>query len=285
MAHGQIPGIEAGQTFPSRQALFDAGVHRALQAGIAGYGNGEAAESIVLSGGYQDDVDNGDTIVYTGQGGQDQPRGRQVRDQTATLGNMGLIRACDQGESVRVIRKTDSGYRYDGLYRVESYWCDTGRDGFLIYRYRLLRAQIEVVTTTTTVSEPAAGRTAPTGNPAPTTTRQTVTRVIRDTQVSRHVKATHGNRCQVCGIILAAPSGGYSEAAHVRPLGAPHFGPDTVDNVICLCPNDHVLFDKGAIWIDDDLCVQPAGTPLRDQHLNPVNIDHVRYHRDSRVRS
>jgi hypothetical protein len=35
------------------------------------------------------------------------------------------------------------------------------------------------------------------------------------------------------------------EAAHIRPLGAPHNGPDTLDNTLCLCPNHHVLFDHG----------------------------------------
>ena len=33
------------------------------------------------------------------------------------------------------------------------------------------------------------------------------------------------------------------EAAHIRPLGAPHNGPDTLDNTLCLCPNHHVPFD------------------------------------------
>jgi putative restriction endonuclease len=283
MPHGQIPGTGVGQTFPSRQSLFDAGVHRALQAGIAGYGDGAPAESIVLSGGYPDDVDEGDKIIYTGQGGQDQPRGRQVRDQTATLGNLGLMRACDQGEPVRVIRKVGSEYRYEGLYRIERYWRERGRDGPFIYRFKLVQAQVEVVTALPPAPIVGAARVTPTGNPAPSTVRQTVARVVRDTQVSRHVKAAHRNRCQVCGITLTVPSGTYAEAAHVRPLGAPHFGPDTIDNVICLCPNDHVLFDKGAIWIDDGLLVQPAGTPLLDPHLNPIELEHVRYHRNSRA--
>ena len=35
-------------------------------------------------------------------------------------------------------------------------------------------------------------------------------------------------------------------------MGEPHNGPDSVDNVICLCPNDHVLFDRGVIGIEQD---------------------------------
>jgi putative restriction endonuclease len=44
----------------------DAGVHRPLQAGISGAVS-EGADSIVVSGGSEDDRDFGDTIVYTVQ--------------------------------------------------------------------------------------------------------------------------------------------------------------------------------------------------------------------------
>lgn len=51
MAHGEIDGIHIGQHFDSRQALYDAGIHRMTQHGIAGYGGDKPAQSIVLSGG------------------------------------------------------------------------------------------------------------------------------------------------------------------------------------------------------------------------------------------
>ena len=59
-------------------------MHREIQAGIAGYADGAPAESIVLSGGYPDDIDQGDVIVYTGQSGQVQASGRQFKNQIAT---------------------------------------------------------------------------------------------------------------------------------------------------------------------------------------------------------
>jgi putative restriction endonuclease len=34
----------------------------------------------VLSGGYVDDNDEGDVIIYTGQGGRDPATGRQIKD-------------------------------------------------------------------------------------------------------------------------------------------------------------------------------------------------------------
>ncbi len=80
MTIGEIEGFDAGATFESRRALHDAGIHRPLQAGIAG-GASAGAESIVLSGGYADDADYGDEIIYTGHGGRDHTSKRQVANQ------------------------------------------------------------------------------------------------------------------------------------------------------------------------------------------------------------
>jgi putative restriction endonuclease len=82
-AFGAIPGIPVGTSFPDRRALAAAGVHRPLQAGISGSGR-RWAESIVVSGGHEDDVDLDDEIIYTGHGGHDPATGRQVADQHHT---------------------------------------------------------------------------------------------------------------------------------------------------------------------------------------------------------
>jgi SAD/SRA domain len=59
---GDVRGIATGAVFPDRAALYAAGVHQQMQAGIAGRG-AEGAESIVLNEGYEDDQDLGDEIV------------------------------------------------------------------------------------------------------------------------------------------------------------------------------------------------------------------------------
>ena len=72
---GHIPGTKVGQIFKDRRALKDAGIHANIQKGIWGVGTG--ACSIVLSGGYEDDEDYLDFILYTGQGGQDEKTKKQ----------------------------------------------------------------------------------------------------------------------------------------------------------------------------------------------------------------
>ena len=73
---GHIDGISVGQIFESRKELAISGIHAPPMSGI--WGAQEGAYSVVLSGGYEDDIDDLDYILYTGQGGQDTPGGKQV---------------------------------------------------------------------------------------------------------------------------------------------------------------------------------------------------------------
>ncbi len=57
ISYGHIDGIKIGQIFETRQALIDAGMHPHREAGIWGSSK-NAACSIVLSGGYEDDLDD-----------------------------------------------------------------------------------------------------------------------------------------------------------------------------------------------------------------------------------
>jgi len=55
------------------------------------------------------------------------------------------------------------------------------------------------------------------------------------------------------GIRLVGLAGPYAKAAQIRPLGAPHDGPDVSENILCLCPNHRVLFDHGGAAVGADL--------------------------------
>jgi putative restriction endonuclease len=75
------------------------------------------------------------------------------------------------------------------------------------------------------------------------------------------------------------PTEFYAEGAHIKPLGAPHWGPDTVDNILCLSPNHHLLFDVGAVTIADDLSLIGMPCKVRTSPKHPINLEYVRYHR------
>lgn len=257
---GEVPGNPVGSTFASRPALSQAGVHRPRMGGISGNGR-EGADSIVVSGGYIADQD------------------------LAAPGNAGLARSQLDGLPVRVIRGAGGdplysppfGFRYDGLFRVTNHWSKTGRDGYRIWQFHLVQLGENETTTQSSEVQPPTGTTGP----VPRSTA-VVQRQIRNSAVVEAVKRWHAYRCQVCGITLQVAAGPYAEGAHIRPLGRPHLGPDVPENVLCLCPNDHVRLDNGAIYLLDDFTIvdsrtcgrgrcAPSGVPPQDRPgIHPI---------------
>lgn len=225
----------------------------------------------MISGGYEDDEDHGDNVIYTGHGGNDPGTGKQTKDQHWTRGNLALRRSQTEGLPVRVARghKVDSsfapelGYRYDGLYRVDDSWREEGQSGFQVCRFRLVRDDA--------ISAPWEPP-PPKEIVSPPRTTTTVQRVVRSSAVVREVKQLHDYRCQICEVKLLGPTGPYAEGAHIKPLGRPHDGPDVRENILCLCPTCHVLFDLGAIAIDSQLLViDQFGNSLEDRNLRTVD--------------
>jgi len=149
---GHIAGYPVGSTFKNRKDCALAGVHAQYYAGIVG-SKRDGAYSICLSGGYEDDIDNGETFVYTGTGGQPDSFSsgasqNQVEDQTFEhKDNYALKKSSETGRPVRVIRGQNvnskyappEGYRYDGLYRVENAYLAKGKSGYTVCRYTLQR--------------------------------------------------------------------------------------------------------------------------------------------------
>lgn len=201
-------------------------------------------------------------------------------DQHLTKGNLALAVSHTQGLPLRVIRgpklkspfAPTNGYRYDGLYAVEDHWQDRGKAGFLIWRFRLRRSEGQP-TIGAPPLPPPAGAARPMRQPS------TIQRVVRSTDVTNYVKRLHGHQCQICATRLDTPAGPYAEGAHIRPLGRPHDGPDTPDNVLCLCANCHVLFDTGAITINDNLTLKGTNGRLRAHPNHLIGVVHLQYHR------
>ncbi|WP_330334895.1 HNH endonuclease [Streptomyces sp. NBC_00536] len=72
----------------------------------------------------------------------------------------------------------------------------------------------------------------------------------------------------MCATVLALPSPRhrYSEAAHIR--AREDNGPDIVENLLCLCPTCHVLFDAGARVLTDDLTIVDTVTGQHGKKSN-----------------
>ena len=278
MVFGHINGTYEGQIFDSREELGLSGIHAPPQAGIWGRQK-EGSASIVLSGGYADDVDDWSYILYTGQGGQDAPGGKQIKDQQFTLGNRGLQLNKKYNLPVRVTRGfqiekgPEKGYRYDGLYYVTNFERVVGKEGYQICRFHLQR---ENSTSEEEIEQP----TSP-ADRAP----HTVNRIVRNVKFAEQIKELYNNTCQVCNVFLKTPTDGLgiSVAAHIKGLGKPHNGPDIKENMLCLCPNHHAQFDSYSFYIDpknfqiiglDNF----EGKPITRIKKHKIKAEYLEYH-------
>lgn len=281
---GDIEGISEGHLFLDRKEMMPSSFHRNWAQGIDGNKN-EGASAIVLSGGYEDDEDFGYEIIYTGAGGNDPDTGKQVADQTwNNSGNAGLHTSWDRGLPVRVIRgyqhkseySPGEGYKYGGLYSVVDAWQEDGRSGFKICRFKLHYLGDK------DFSGPDREKTLSGRTGTKERKKSSILRLVRDTKISNEIKELYKFRCQVCDLAIQTKTGFYAEGAHIRPVGKPHDGEDSAANLICLCPNHHVMFDKGMFTINDDLTLAgcESGT-LTVKPSHNISSDNLRYHRET----
>ena len=281
---GEILGIQEGDVFQTYKDMNRVKIHTPTNAGISGSQN-EGAESIVISGGYEDDQDFGDEIIYTGSGGQD-GSGKQIGDQTLTRSNKALAKNEIDGLPVRVIRGAHkgnpfapaSGYRYDGLYRVDSHWSETGKSGFKMYRFRLLKLN-NALPPKVPAKSASVDLDKKYGSESPKRATQTVQRVIRDSKLGRQLKKLYDYKCQVCDLQIETDAGFYAEAAHIKPVGSPHDGPDLIENLLCLCPNHHLMFDKGVFFVNEDMSLDGISGRLQLHKNHTISYEFFKYHR------
>lgn len=111
----------------------------------------------------------------------------------------------------------------------------------------------------------------------------------RDRKKAAGIKQRYDNTCIFCGAKLQiAQDRYYSEAAHIKSLGEPHNGPDKPSNMLVLCPNRHMQFDRGVLRLhkvgtDYRIKSETAGDRL---HGTKISLKHrlddecVKYHHD-----
>ena len=246
----------------------------------------KGAAAVVLSGGYKD-KDDDDVIIYTGAGGRDK-NGKQIEDQKWTHNdNSGLIISCDRGMPVRVIighkhkspLSPQSGYVYAGLYYVDSYWDNIENFGDKQFKM----CKFKLVYSGNNIKRPASEEIElDHGVREKKRKKGIVMRIVRDTLIALSAKELYDFKCQICGTAIKTKSGYYAEGAHIKPLGKPHNGDDSLMNLLCLCPNHHVMFDKGTISILDDLSL--VGEEKGSLHVHvkhKIDKDNLSYHRKS----
>ncbi len=294
---GESLGFEDGAKFKTREELQNAGLHRNLISSIS-WENLDGANAVIVPSGFGDDIDDGDLILYTGEGGRARGAPKQTYGQNLDQGNRALVASCDQMIPIRVIRESNGhprfspseGFRYDGMYLVEEYFAEKSADGFRIFRFVLRKIGSDSSKSWTrsldNTNEPFDFGSPPRGVEKPERVSSSVDRIVRNTPMAQKIKKLYDFQCQFCGTNLMTASGPYAEGAHIKPLGVPHDGPDTWGNLLCLCANCHVLFDRGAIYLADDPLrfystykSEPLGT-VNLHRSHSIDMASVRYHRE-----
>ena len=270
--------VEVGSVFKSRVEVLEVGLHNNIQSGICGRKNGSAFSIVIREKkGYVDDVDYGNEIIYTGQGGRDPKTLKQIQHQKLERGNKALVISFQEGLPVHVIRGYGEGpssrYRYDGLFDIEDYWYSEGKDNFNVYRFRLVQSE------DTNVENALDKKVKALGSKTPSRINYVGKRIIRDTALSKEVKELYDYKCQICDFRIEVETGFYAEGAHVKGLGKPHNGPDTFDNILCLCPNHHVMFDRYTFTIADNLTLIGIPGKLNIHKDHEINKEYLNYHR------
>lgn len=149
---GVVPGVEIGDIFFFRMEMCLVGLHAPIMAGIDYMGlkvsqdEEPVAVSIVSSGGYEDNSEEGDVLIYSGQGGNVYKKDMKITDQKLERGNLALEKSLYRGNEVRVIRGvkdvanlTGKIYVYDGLYKIQESWAEKGKSGCNVFKYKLVR--------------------------------------------------------------------------------------------------------------------------------------------------
>lgn len=121
--------------------------------------------------------------------------------------------------------------------------------------------------------------------------RREIDMQVRDAKQAAALKKHYDNRCMVCASRLQvgrSPDTFYAEAAHIKPVGKPHNGPDSHVNMLVLCPNHHLQFDRGILRLRKDgatfrVASKITGDPLHGKAIAlrpPHSLDaaHVAWH-------
>ncbi|XP_073276109.1 histone-lysine N-methyltransferase, H3 lysine-9 specific SUVH1-like [Primulina huaijiensis] len=148
---GHVTGVEVGDIFFFRMELCVVGLHSPSMAGIDYMGVKIASDeepvavSIVSSGGYDDQGDDPDVLVYSGHGGVHRRDG-QMFDQKLEKGNLALEKSLHRANDVRVLRgvkdaagTTGKMYIYDGIYKIQESWAEKNQSGCNVFKYKLVR--------------------------------------------------------------------------------------------------------------------------------------------------
>jgi len=87
---------------------------------------------------------------------------------------------------------------------------------------------------------------------SPIRVKREIELILRNKNFVEKLKNLYSNTCQICDeTIMLSINRWYSEIHHIIPLGQPYNGKDSLNNMICVCPNCHVKLDFNTIELGE----------------------------------
>jgi putative restriction endonuclease len=103
---------------------------------------------------------------------------------------------------------------------------------------------------------------------------QIVSRPFRDQAFARHVKAAYNGACAITGLSMRNGEGRTEvDAAHIKPVGDGHAGPDSVRNGLALSKTVHWMFDRGLLSVDADYRILTARSLVPEPIMRLIRPD------------
>lgn len=103
---------------------------------------------------------------------------------------------------------------------------------------------------------------------------QILNRPFRDAKFRSQVRFAYSATCAMTGLRIINGGGNPEvDAAHIRPIGHGHNGPDSVRNGLALSKTVHWMFDRGLISVSDDYQILIAKNNVPDPAVRLFNPD------------
>jgi hypothetical protein len=107
-----------------------------------------------------------------------------------------------------------------------------------------------------------------------------ISRLKRNTNIVIELKEKYNYSCQLCHLSSENYRGRFVEGAHIKPLGEPHNGVDSKENLLILCPNHHRLFDLGE-WTIDQISNEAIPSKQKIKIEHSLDTESIRYHKEN----
>jgi putative restriction endonuclease len=242
-------------------------------------------------GEYHDKMLDDGSIIYIGEGGLSEPQQEVIVKKKSNgaihrmYGNRALINASKSMQPFNVINKYSNGsYEYLGKWIVLEYEYSPWMGKPAHFRFHLKCTELPNEFRYKYAEKLLFSKELLSNYEIPRKTYHNGIRIIQDNGTVRELKKVYNYKCTLCNSCLAGINDPIVEVHHLIPLETPHFGEDSTENMIVLCPNHRSQFDAGVLAILPSykvLDINGETVCKKMRVLHSLNSQSINYHNNN----